>query len=363
MEGTLRAIQGRRELELQLVVTGMHLDRRHGRTVDEIRRDGWRVDAVVPWRPAGDDLTKLAEQTGAAGARLARAFDRLGSDIVLAVGDRVEAFAAASAGHLCGRLVAHVHGGDRALGQVDDALRHAITKLAHVHFAATSESADRILRLGEDRRRVHLVGSPGLDGLREQALSWSAHQPITLAGKRLRYALVVLHPTSADEAAEHRRAAMILAACRRFDFEEIHVVWPNNDPGARGIVRCWKEHPHAIAMWHENLMRPAFLGLLRDAAVLVGNSSSGIIEAASFGTPVIDVGDRQKGRLAGENVTNVPFNERALRSALRKVWNDRRPVRFAGKNPYARPGTGRRIARVLATMALDQAVRRKLIAY
>jgi UDP-hydrolysing UDP-N-acetyl-D-glucosamine 2-epimerase len=363
MERTLRAIQTRPVLELQLVATGMHLDRRHGRTIDEIRRAGWRVDAVVPWSPAGNDLTKLAAQTGTATTRLARVFERLRSDIVLVVGDRVEAFAAASAAHLGGRVVAHVHGGDRALGQVDDALRHAVTKLAHVHFAATAQSVERILRMGEDRWRVRLVGSPGLDGIQDEALSWSAHKPVTGARRRRRYALIVLHPTSPDESLEYVRAEQVLESCHVAGFEEIHVVWPSNDPGARGIVRCWTEVAREGIVPHRSLARAAFLGLLRDAAVLVGNSSSGIIEAASFGTPVIDIGQRQRGRLRGENVTNVPFSERAVVTALRRVWNAGRPLRFGRKNPYARPGTGRRIAHVLATMKLDEKLRHKLIAY
>src|SRR5688500_13013426 len=222
MERTLRAIEAQPGLELQLVVTGMHLDRAHGRTIDDIRKRGWRVDATVPWKPAGAGLAMLAEQTGAAVAKLARTFEKLRSDIVLVVGDRVEAFAAASAGHLSGRVVAHVHGGDRAQGQVDDALRHAITKLAHVHLAATTDSARRIVKLGEDRRRVHVVGSPGLDGIREEA--WPLDQcaaylidsgtTLELSSdpqplKAGRYVLLLYHPTDADEALEYERVAAI----------------------------------------------------------------------------------------------------------------------------------------------------------
>jgi UDP-hydrolysing UDP-N-acetyl-D-glucosamine 2-epimerase len=355
MERTLRAIQSRPGLELQLVVTGMHLDRRHGRTIDEIRKRGWRVDATVPWKPAGSDLASLAEQTGVAGARLARVFERLRSDIVMVVGDRVEAFAAASAGHLSGRVVAHVHGGDRAQGQVDDALRHAITMLAHVHFAATRDSAERIVKLGEDLRRVHVVGSPGLDGILEDAASQHRQNG--------RFGLMVLHPTSPDQAMEERRTRTLLRACNAAGLRNLHIVLPNNDPGASGIIRALKRHANGDCIVHDNLVRPHFLGLLRDADVLVGNSSAGIIEAASFGTPVIDVGDRQKGRLRGENVTNVPFRVDAIRSALQKYCNGHRPTRFPPKNPYGRGDTGRRIAQILARIPLDERSKRKLIAY
>src|SRR5262249_16876990 len=140
--------------------TGMHLDRRHGRSVDAIDH---KIDATVPWNAGKGSPLENARSTGRAISVLAQTFDRLDSDIVLVVGDRVEAFAAASAGHISGKIVAHIQGGDRALGQVDDSLRHAITKLAHIHFAATKQSATRIEKLGEDPWRIHTVGAPGID--------------------------------------------------------------------------------------------------------------------------------------------------------------------------------------------------------
>jgi GDP/UDP-N,N'-diacetylbacillosamine 2-epimerase (hydrolysing) len=376
MEGTLRAIRAQTGLRLQIVATGMHLDPAHGRTVDQIREAGWRADATVPWRAANDDLGTLARETGRATAGLADTFEKLGSDIVLVVGDRVEAFAAATAGHLSGRVVAHVHGGDRALGQVDDALRHAITKLAHVHFPATAESAERIAKLGEDRWRIHRVGSPGIDGIEKAAAPWRvALREFGVYARRIqkgRYALLVLHPTSVDEEAEDRQALRLSTEVVNAGFDQVVVVFPNNDPGSAGIVRAWRRLADLGAVMSEvgnhvivfdNLPRPAFLGLLRDAAVLVGNSSSGIIEAASFGTPVIDVGPRQAGRERGENVTTVPFRQADIRSALTRIWNNGKPLRFPKKNPYGRGDTARRIARVLANVELSPRLRRKLIAY
>jgi UDP-N-acetylglucosamine 2-epimerase (non-hydrolysing)/GDP/UDP-N,N'-diacetylbacillosamine 2-epimerase (hydrolysing) len=383
MANTLRAIQSHPGLRLQVVATGMHLDPAHGRTINQIRRDGWTVDATVPWKSAKDDLTVLATQTGKAVATLATTFSRLNPDIVLVVGDRVEAFAAATAAHLSGRVLAHVHGGDRALGQVDDALRHAITKLAHLHFPATKESADRILKLGEDKWRVHTVGSPGLDAITTDASPLAdctphlqvAH-PFMGGGandsrgsmpalREHRYALVLLHPTDADDQVEHDRARLLLRLTRSTGFDHTIVLYPNNDPGSAGICRAWQSaiaNPQS-AIFIKNLPRPAFLGLLRDAAVLVGNSSSGIIEAASFGTPVLDVGPRQAGRERGENVTTVPFRQAPIRAALRAIWNDGHPRRYAKKNPYGRGDTARRIARTLATVTLSPQLRRKLIAY
>lgn len=371
---TLRAIASRPSLQLQIVATGMHLSGDHGKTIRSIRKSGWRIDAVAPWSGK-----HLASQTGNAAAKLGDVFAKLKTDVVLVVGDRVEAFAAATAGHLCGLVVAHVHGGDRALGQVDDALRHAITKLSHVHFAATAGSAERILKLGEDRWRIHRVGAPGIDGIRETAFppleeTRKAERgrqngksqsliPALSRKERGKFALLVLHPTSGDARVEKSRAEMVLAATRDIAFDRVVIVYPNNDPGSGGIIKCWRGHARDARLEiHRDVPRNEFLGLMRDAAVLVGNSSSGIIEAASFGTPVVDIGPRQQGRERSENVTNVPFDPVKIRRALEKHWNGGKPKRFTGRNVYGGGAAGK-IAAVLADLQIGQALIRKLIAY
>jgi len=363
MSSALEAIRRTRRLELQIIATGMHLDPRHGDGLSEIRNNGFRIDRTIPW-PRAVDAIDTAAATGRALGRLAHGFDEVSTDIVLIVGDRVEAFAAAAAGHIGGKVVAHVHGGDRAAGQVDDSLRHAITKLAHVHFPATAASAARILRLGEDRWRVHRAGAPGIDGIRQEAADprqiREAVGPLT----RRRFALLVLHPAGTDDAGEYRRARLVAGAVASIPFSQLVIVHPNNDPGAAGIVRTWQElADDSRLVIRRDLPRPIFLGLMRDAAVLVGNSSSGIIEAASFGTPVVDIGPRQRGRERGANVVNVPYQRDAIRGALAKVWNDGWPRRFTGANLYGGAGAGRKIADVLAGLRIDERLLRKLISY
>jgi UDP-hydrolysing UDP-N-acetyl-D-glucosamine 2-epimerase len=363
MQRTLRAIQSHPKLQLQIVATGMHLDSSRGRSLAELRRDKWRIDRVVRWSASQRSIAdaakgsklQLARCTGAATSKIASALAELETDIVLIVGDRVEAFAAAVAGNLSGKAVAHVHGGDRALGQVDDALRHAITKLAHIHFPATAASAVRILRLGEDAWRIHRAGAPGIEGIVTDATSSG------LPSRRC--ALLVLHPADADDAVEYRRAEMILRELGRVPFQQIVIVYPNNDPGSRGIVRCWQQRARGGRfVVHRNVARSEFLGMMRDAAVLIGNSSSGIIEAASFGTPVIDIGPRQRGREKNPDVFNVPYQPRAIGRALNALWNNGRPKRFKPANLYA-GHPSRIIADVLATTRIDSDLLHKLIAY
>jgi GDP/UDP-N,N'-diacetylbacillosamine 2-epimerase (hydrolysing) len=363
MQSTLRAIQSHPALRLQLIVTGMHLDRTRGRSVDAIRASGWEIDRILPWGPSASQ-TETAIETGRATASLAKVFAELRSEIVLVVGDRVEAFAAASAAHISGRVVAHVHGGDRAMGLVDDALRHAITKLAHIHFPATVESAERIARLGEDPWRIHRVGSPGLDDLSD-AEPWSAVVKALPQLSKRKYALLALHPSTPQAGAERLAAEMLLGAVESAGIEQIVVVYPNNDPGAEGIMACWKQAERAGRLGRRfcpDLPRMLYLALLRDAAMLVGNSSSGIIEAASFGTPVIDVGDRQRGRERGANVINIPYEPAVLRRAIRDVWNAGIPRRFTTRNPYGKGDAGKAIAAHLTHMEPARYVR-KLITY
>jgi UDP-hydrolysing UDP-N-acetyl-D-glucosamine 2-epimerase len=253
-----------------------------------------------------------------------------------------------------------VHGGDRALGQVDDSLRHAITKLAHVHFPATKESAQRIAKLGEQKWRIHPVGSPGIDGIRQIAASREKVSAIVPG----QYALAILHPISADNAMEERRANDLLSATFSAGIPRVAVIFPNNDPGSAGILRAWKsvENDPRIRMI-ANLPRELFLGLLRDAVLLVGNSSSGIIEASSFGTPVVDVGDRQLGRQRARDVRHVSYRRAPIASAVAEIWNNGHPSRSQSRNPYGGLGTGRKIADILGRLEINEKLLRKLIAY
>jgi UDP-hydrolysing UDP-N-acetyl-D-glucosamine 2-epimerase len=364
MVSTLRAIQAHPALRLQLIATGMHLDRRLGRTLQSIGAEGFRIDATIPWpRSAESDRAHLARYTGKAIASFSTVFAKLQPDIVLLVGDRVEAFAAATAAHLSGIPIAHVHGGDRALGQVDDALRHAISKLAHIHFPATAESAQRLCKMGEDRWRIHRVGSPGLDGIRAAAMA-SDELRDSFGLMRHHFALLVLHPASPDIPLESRRAAQVLRALEASPIPKIVVIYPNNDPGSPGILRQLDRlHDNPRYLLIPNAPRPLFLALLRDAAVLLGNSSAGIIESASFRTPTLDIGPRQRGRQRSANSRHLPYDTAQLMRALSRIWNNGRPQRSPAGNVYGGGHASQKIAQALATLPLSERLRQKLIAY
>jgi len=231
MESTLRAIQKHPKLELQIVATGMHLDSQHGRPLSAIWAAGFRADVIVAWSASSKSSPNAtAKCTGQAIAEMAQAFRKLRPEIILVVGDRVEAFAAASASHVGQIPIAHIHGGDRALGQIDDSVRHSITKLSHIHFPATKQSAARIGKLGEQSFRIHRVGSPALDGIKAMAEA-------ILKAATCRFALIVLHPVSSDAQLEERLARDILSAAEN-TFGKTVAIYPNNDPGSAGIIRA-----------------------------------------------------------------------------------------------------------------------------
>ncbi|MBV8781826.1 MAG: UDP-N-acetylglucosamine 2-epimerase, partial [Phycisphaerae bacterium] len=227
MRSTLAAIREHPKLELRLIATGMHLDRRHGDGLRAMREAGFRADAIVAWQPADSDSSTLATETGEGMSGIADVLAEFKTDVVLVVGDRVEAFAGAAAGFIGGYIVAHVHGGDRAAGQVDDSLRHAISKIAHVHFPATALSRKRLIRMGEDQWRIHMCGAPGIDGIVEAASDRVGLVPRS-------FALVVQHPVESNEARERKRMDEILKTVARF-IPSVAVIYPNNDPGSVGI--------------------------------------------------------------------------------------------------------------------------------
>lgn len=337
-------------LEVVIVATGMHLAPAFGDTVREIEADGLRIDAKVEMTASRDDHAGMVDAIGRGVEGLGRVLADLEPDVVLVLGDRVEAFAAAIAGAASNRVVAHVHGGDVSRGGLDESMRHAITKLAHVHFAATERSRERIIRMGERPDRVFTVGAPGLDAIRD-ARRLSEAELESMIGARLRKPLVVLlqHPvtTRADSAPGEIRET--LGALESAGHMTV-CIYPNSDAGGRRMIEVIESYRDRD--WLRivpNLDHTAYLSLLAGADVLVGNSSSGLIEAPFFRVPAVNVGDRQAGRERGDNVLDVAPDRRQIETAVRFALEDagfRRRVQ-RGASPY---GDGRASERIVETL-------------
>jgi UDP-hydrolysing UDP-N-acetyl-D-glucosamine 2-epimerase len=342
----MRAVGEHPDLDLKVVVTGTHLLRPE-RTLDEVAAE-FDIDAVIPMQREWSsgrlaDAAALGRGVSGFTAWLGNRSGGAAVDVVAVLGDRIEAFAAASASAVGGVRVAHLHGGDRATGIADEGLRHAITKLAHIHLPATERSAQRIRDMGEDPDRVHVVGSPAIDGLDEiPALDEPAYD--ALGRPEI---VFLMHPAGAEAAQEQAGAERVLALCRAAG--RVLAMHPNHDPGREGIVAAIS---HSPAPAREHLPRPEFIGLLRRVRAIVGNSSAGLIECAALGVPCVNIGPRQAGRERPANVIDAPLpaagDGSAVASALARGLAQP-PGRV--EHPYGdgrEGGAGGRAARVLA---------------
>ena len=358
------AVRNHSKLKLQVIATGMHLIRRFGHTVDEIERDGFRIDARVPMQSGKDYALAQADALARGVAGIGAALARLRSDIVVVLGDRVEALAGALAASATERFCAHLHGGDVAPGHLDDAFRHAITKLAHVHFVASADAGRRVLRLGERSASVHVVGAPGLDELQtspKPPADW-LHHTFGFAPDAP-VALVVQHPIGRPAPIEQRTMTHILEALQAAGLSGL-MIFPNSDPGHSGIIRAIRQRKAAGQRWRsvKSLPRTDFLSCLQSARLMVGNSSAGIIEAPFVATPSVNVGLRQQGRLrGGSSVVDCTESTRAIRIAIRRALAI--PRRRRPRNVYGSGQTGTAIAKFLAQMPMSDNFKRKRIRY
>jgi UDP-hydrolysing UDP-N-acetyl-D-glucosamine 2-epimerase len=318
------------KLQLRTVVAGTHLT---AGTWRDVRDAGFRIDSKVSMQrraAVGRDADVASLGRGVIG--LGKAFATLKPDVVLVLGDRIEALAAACAASVGGIHLAHIHGGDRACGVADEAMRHAISKLAHLHFAATANSRKRLVRMGELPAFVFNVGSPSADGLRDV-------EPAD-EGPEL---IVIQHPIGASDADERRWMLDTLRATDGFDRLALA---PNSDPGCRGIRSALRAGRCRVV---DHLPRGRFLSLLAGAKAIIGNSSAGLIEAAVLKRPCINVGPRQAGREKPASVVDCDYGQRAVRGAIRQALSlDLGRLR----HPYGDGHTGERIADMLAGIDL-----------
>jgi GDP/UDP-N,N'-diacetylbacillosamine 2-epimerase (hydrolysing) len=363
MLSTLRRLQAAPGVEVSVFVTGMHLSAAYGDTVLEVKASGLPIAASVPVGIDERTPEAMANAIGQAVQGLTQALSVHRPDLLLLLGDRGEMLAGAiSALHL-GIPIAHLHGGERS-GTVDEPIRHAITKLSHLHLVASEESRDRVVRMGEAPQQVHVVGAPSLDDIvgRKPVAREALLQRLGLPSGA-RYALVLFHPVvqEAQQAGEQTRA-LVQALHEEVLARGRHAVWlaPNADAGSAAIVqemrRASADRLHCIT----HLPREGYLDALEGAEVLLGNSSSGIIEAASFGTPVVNVGSRQRLRQRNANTIDCEADVQAIAAALRQVLQHGPHPR---KNVYGDGRAGERIATLLATHPLPRGLLDKTNAY
>ncbi len=366
LKSSMEAIEAHEDLSLSIVATGMHLSPRHGMTVEEIREDGFAVDREVLMQVDGDSGTAMAKSLGLGTMGLADAFETLDPEIILLLGDRDEALAGALAGAHMNIPVAHIHGGDAMQGAViDDSIRHSITKFAHLHFPASEQSAERIRKLGEEEWRVTVAGAPGLDDvLADEYLS-----PHTVCDQydidvNKTLGLVVQHPVTTQQKQARAQMAQTLNAVEE-SIEQAVIIYPNSDAGGDQIIAEIESRSFGEEiMTFRSLPRREYLGIMAAADVMIGNSSSGIIEAPSLATPVIDIGPRQQGRERANHTISVAHDDTEIRTAIRECLDE--TIQEKAKrsvNPYEYGGAGERIAQRLADVDLTEQLLQKRITY
>jgi UDP-hydrolysing UDP-N-acetyl-D-glucosamine 2-epimerase len=354
IKSAMRAVEAHPELELQLVVGASALLDRYGTVLDLIERDGFEPSERVFMLIEGETPGTMAKSTGLGLLELPTAFDRLEPDIVITVGDRFETMATALAATYMNIPLAHTMGGEVS-GNIDESIRHAVTKFAHVHFPASKGAAERIVKLGEEPENVHMVGCPRMDLVAETLAqdgnglselfrfgvggSFSLDEP---------FLLVSQHPVTTEYGDGERQIAETLKALQDVGMPAI-VLWPNADAGSEHIargIRKFREHEDDSKLhFFKNLPADDYVRLMRKTACLVGNSSSAIREGAFVGTPAVNVGPRQDGRHRGSNVLDVDYDRAAIGDAVRSQV-EHGP--YESEPIYGDGHAGERIAEVLA---------------
>lgn len=353
------------KLELQVIATGAHLAPAFGSTYQEIEADGFGIDRKVDLQLGDDTAVGITAAMGRGLAGFGQALDALAPDIVVVLGDRYEILAAVSAALLSNIPVAHIHGGEKTEGAVDDAIRHAITKMSHLHFVATEEHQGRVLQLGENPAQVFTVGGLGVDSIMhtqlldkvdlERAIDFSFGS---------RNLMVTFHPETLSEIPPAAQTRALLEALSRYP--DIHILFsmPNADAGGSEIARLIADYAaeHGNCSIRASLGQRNYLSCLHFMDGVVGNSSSGLLEAPSFRIGTVNIGDRQLGRVCADSVINCPAEAEAIASAIEKLYSADFRARLPGvKNPYGEGGAADKITAKLETISFEGLLRKSFV--
>lgn len=358
----MKKIQSHPLLSLSILVTGMHLSPQYGYTYKQVEKDGFDIDAKVDMLIDSDSNLSAAKAAGLGLVGISQALEALRPDIVLVYGDRTESLAAAFAAAVAGIPVAHVQGGDMVHGiHIDDSIRNAITRFAHIHFPVFPEHAERLKKMGEEPFRIHTVGFPGwkeIDKLQDRD-SILVKKELGIAGDE-KYFIVVFHPTSLESGKAASQMSIILDSVLSFEYKVV-VFYPNSDSGSKEIIKVIHNYASSnpLIIPVHNLERKKYLALLKGAIALVGNSSSMIFDAPRLAVHSISVGWRQKGRLKDKFIHEVDVNKSQIQSKIKRLPKTKRisDIRKTDNEP------AEIIASVLANLTIDKKLLMKDLTY
>jgi UDP-hydrolysing UDP-N-acetyl-D-glucosamine 2-epimerase len=336
-------------IELQIVATAMHLSPEFGMTVDEITRDGFKVNEKIEMLLSADTNTAVVKAIGLAMITASEVFKRLKPDLLVVLGDRFEMLALVTSAYLMNIPIAHIAGGETTEGAFDEGIRHSITKMSSIHFAATEVYKKRIVQMGEDPKSVFNVGALALDNIKNLELiskeKLEKDLNLTFEG---RTALITFHPATLAKESPETQFKKVLGALRKFPQLKLIFTMPNSDAGGRAVIEEIKsftfKRNNSYAF--TNLGQKRYLSVLKHVDLVIGNSSSGIIEVPFMGIPTVNIGDRQKGRIICDSVINVNCETPEIISAIKKALEKKKNIPKI-KNLYGNGNAARKIAGII----------------
>ena len=361
LSSLMRAVQNDSDLQLQIIATNMHLSPEFGLTYQEIEKDGFRIDKKVEMLLSSDTAIGTSKSVGLALIGFADAFEDLRPDLIVILGDRYEMIAVASAALFHKIPIAHLHGGEITEGAYDDCIRHAITKMSHLHFTSTETYRWRVIQLGEQPDRVFNVGAIGIENIKKIPLmSKEALEDSLDFNMGDKCLIVTYHPVTLENHSAEQQSTALLSALETLSGYKIIFTYPNSDTNGRIIIdkinAYVSAHSDKAKAW-PSLGVKRYLSALQYATAVVGNSSSGIVEVPSFGIPTLNIGDRQKGRIAAESILHCEATETAIKQGLHTLLSEdfiRKAKQV--KNPYERKDTTENIIHIIKQYPLDNII-------
>ncbi len=358
----MQGIKDDPELTLQIIATGMHLSPEFGLTYRDIEQDGFQIDRKVEMLTSSDTPVGIAKSMGLGLIGFADALNELKPDLIVVLGDRFEIFSAVSAALVARIPVAHLHGGELTEGAFDDAIRHSITKMSHLHFVAAEEYRQRVIQLGEQPDRIFLVGGLGIDNIKRLKLldreELEASLDFRLGSKNF---LITFHPVTLESATASEQMVELLTALAELKDTQLIFTMPNADTGGRVLIKMVMEFvaQHSNACAYTSLGQLRYLSCVSHVDGVIGNSSSGLAEVPSFRKGTINIGDRQRGRLQATSVINCEPTHQSIASALTKLYSpDFQKGMCNVANPYGDGGASEKVVERLKNHVLDGMVKK-----
>lgn len=349
-------------LELQVVATGMHLSPEFGLTYRDIENDNFQINRKVEMLLSSDTPTGITKSMGLGLIGFGEAFAQLKPDLLLLLGDRFEIFVAAAASLIAGIPVAHLHGGERTEGAFDEAFRHSITKMSHLHFVAAEEYRNRVIQLGEVPERVFQVGGLGIDNIKNLKLMGRAELEASLEFELgTKNLLITFHPVTLENATSAQQMSELLAALDELENTRLIFTMPNADTDGRILIDMVKQFvtTRSNARAFTSLGQLRYLSCISHVDGVVGNSSSGLAEVPTFKKGTINIGDRQRGRLRAGSVIDCAPERGAIRKALQKLYSQEFQTSLpAIRNPYGEGGASKKIVDVLQKFPMDDLLKK-----